>query len=58
MQTTPLYIHVKCNNSISLDYLEEIKTWVANDFLQLNENRTKVIVLNSSKWMSKSHLLN
>lgn len=49
MQTTPLYIHVKCNNSINLDCLKEIKRCVPNVFLQANENRPKVIVLNSSE---------
>lgn len=45
-------IPLKCTNSINtlLDCLQDIKSWKANHFLQLNEHKTEVIVFNPSKF--------
>lgn len=46
-----LHIPLKCNSSTNclLDGLKEMKSWMANRFLQLDENKSEVIVSNASE---------
>lgn len=51
---TQLYLLLKAGNSIQplLDCLEVIKKWLSNNFLQLNEDKTEIIIFGAEteKW--------